>query len=375
MLYDFLAVNKLDWPSLTMQWLPNENNNAHQMILGTYSIEDPNYLVVASVDIPEDREDDDNLDLSFTGKLKVDLKISHIGEINCVRYMPQRPNMVATKTQMGDVLLFDLEKYLSGEKESEDCSPELTLKLRKKQMGGNSISWSPLSEGLLISFSDDNRISLWDISELPENECLSSLYVFRGHKGVVEDVEWSHCHAAIFGSVGQDRQLLIWDNRKDRTTAPSMKLENAHPADVCCLSFNPFSEFLIATGSADQTIAIWDLRSLKTKVHSLDGDMGEVMRVKWSPSDPSILASSGTDSRMAIWDLSRVDSILDPDDLVDGPPELQFIHGGHTALVSDFSWNKTEPFVISSIDQDSGLHIWQMADHIYNDISEISDSE
>jgi histone-binding protein RBBP4 len=78
---------------------------------------------------------------------------------------------------------------------------------------------------------------------------------------------------------------------------------------------------------------------------------------------------------MAIWDLSRVDSILDPDDLVDGPPELQFIHGGHTALVSDFSWNKTEPFVISSVDQNSGLHIWQMADHIYNDISDISDSE
>jgi WD40 repeat protein len=29
---------------------------------------------------------------------------------------------------------------------------------------------------------------------------------------------------------------------------------------VNCLSFNPYSEFILATGSADKTVALWDLR-------------------------------------------------------------------------------------------------------------------
>jgi hypothetical protein len=30
--------------------------------------------------------------------------------------------------------------------------------------------------------------------------------------------------------------------------------------------------------------------------------------------------------------------------LNDGPPELLFVHGGHTAKVSDFSWNPNDPW-------------------------------
>lgn len=39
---------------------------------------------------------------------------------------------------------------------------------------------------------------------------------------------------------------------------------------------------------------------------------------------------------------------------------LQFIHGGHTAKISDFSWNPNEPWVICSVSEDNIMQVWQM---------------
>lgn len=35
----------------------------------------------------------------------------------------------------------------------------------------------------------------------------------------------------------------------------------------------------------------------------------------------------------------------------------QFIHGGHTAKISDFSWNPNEPWVICSVSEDNIMQV------------------
>lgn len=42
-----------------------------------------------------------------------------------------------------------------------------------------------------------------------------------------------------------------WDTRSNNTSKPSHTVD-AHTAEVNCLSFNPYSEFILATGSADK---------------------------------------------------------------------------------------------------------------------------
>lgn len=44
-----------------------------------------------------------------------------------------------------------------------------------------------------------------------------------------------------------------------------------------------------------------------------------------------------------------------PEDAEDGPPELLFIHGGHTSKVSDFAWNPTDDWVVASVAEDNIL--------------------
>jgi len=55
----------------------------------------------------------------------------------------------------------------------------------------------------------------------------------------------------LFGSVADDQKLMIWDTRANNTSKPSHTVD-AHTAEVNCLSFNPYSEFILATGSADK---------------------------------------------------------------------------------------------------------------------------
>mgnify|MGYP001339038727 CR=1 FL=1 len=51
---------------------------------------------------------------------------------------------------------------------------------------------------------------------------------------------------------------------ESKEAAPLHPVHPAHENDINCLAFNPFSEYIIATGSADKTVALWDMRSMRT---------------------------------------------------------------------------------------------------------------
>jgi hypothetical protein len=46
-----------------------------------------------------------------------------------------------------------------------------------------------------------------------------------------------------------------------------------------------------------------------------------------------------------------------PEDAEDGPPELLFVHGGHTSKISDFSWNGNDDWVVASVAEDNILQV------------------
>lgn len=56
-----------------------------------------------------------------------------------------------------------------------------------------------------------------------------------------------------------------------------------------------------------------------------------------------------------MWDLSRVGLEQTEEEKKDGPPELVFIHGGHTAKISDISWNQNERLAMASVSEDNIL--------------------
>lgn len=154
------------------------------------------------------------------------------------------------------------------------------------------------------------------------NKALHPTRTYTHHSAIVNDVQHHPVHSALIGTVSDDLTIQILDVRNPTTTASATKAVDGHLDAINALSFNPASEYILATGSADKQIGIWDLRNLKFKLHSLVGHQDSVTSLAWHPFEESILGSSSYDRRIIFWDLSRVGEEQAPEDSEDGAPEL-----------------------------------------------------
>ncbi|KAI0673634.1 histone acetyltransferase type B subunit 2 [Trametes maxima] len=382
-LYDVVITHALDWPSLTCQWFPDKESPAnkpytvHRLLLGTHtSGQAQDYLQIATVHLPkrDDSSSADRLDradyddergelgghsLPPQPRIQIIQKINHAGEVNRARYMPQNPDLIATKAVSGEVLIFDRTKHSSEPERGGVCRPDIRLVGQTKE--GYGLAWSPLKSGHVLGASEDTTICHWDINSYSKSKAvIEPTNVFRGHTSVVGDVDWHATEDYTFASVGDDKMLMLWDTRD--ATKPAAQLQ-AHDREILAVAFTPNPQFphLLLTGSADKTIHLRDRRKLDTPVHIFEAHTDEVLHVAWSPHNPTVFASASSDRRVNVWDLSQIGVEQTPDDQEDGPPELLFVHGGHTARPTDFCWapGEAESWTAGSTSEDNIVMIWQ----------------
>ena len=73
--------------------------------------------------------------------------------------------------------------------------------------------------------------------------------------------------------------------------------------EILSVDFSKYEE-IIATASIDKSISLWDLRNLKLAVNNLKGHRYPVKKCKFSPHFAKILASGSYDMNLNIWDIS-----------------------------------------------------------------------
>lgn len=144
---------------------------------------------------------------------------------------------------------------------------------------------------------------------------------YTHHAAIVNDVQHHPHHQFLIGTVSDDLTLHILDTRSDSTLTSAVHTRG-HEDAINALAFNPASEYILATASADKTIGLWDLRNLKLKIHSLEGHQDAVTSLSWHPFEEAVLGSASYDRRIIFWDLSKVGEEQSPEDHEDGPPEL-----------------------------------------------------
>lgn len=171
--------------------------------------------------------------------------------------------VVASRGPNPEIYIFDLSKHPSFPSDGSTFCPQGVCIGHDKE--GYSMAWSPHDEGMLLTGSEDQTVKLWDVRsalapKASSGTQISAVSTFCGHSDIVEDVAWHAKDRHMMGSVGDDRKICLWDTRKP--AAPAHLVPNAHDGDVNCVAFNPFNEFVFATGSADKTVAIWDMRNL-----------------------------------------------------------------------------------------------------------------
>lgn len=138
------------------------------MLLGTHtSGQAQDYLQIATVQIPKrsgpsadkldrDSYDDERGELgghtisSAQPRIQIIQKINHPGEVNRARYMPQNPDLIATKAVTGEVLVFDRTKHSSEPERGGVCKPDIKLVGQNKEGYVYHSQYIPLSLSKLI---------------------------------------------------------------------------------------------------------------------------------------------------------------------------------------------------------------------------------
>jgi WD40 repeat protein/serine/threonine protein kinase len=140
--------------------------------------------------------------------------------------------------------------------------------------------------------SHDWKVTLWDA-----RQASAPLQVLDGHENSVQSLAYSP-QRLLLASGSADRTVRVWD--LDTLT---LKRSYSGPRDfVTSVAFSQNGK-LLAAGSLDGRIQIWSVLSQR-RLRALSGHKGRVADIAFSPSGEQ-LASAGEDGTVRLWDLQR----------------------------------------------------------------------
>ena len=153
----------------------------------------------------------------------------------------------------------------------------------------------------VCSGSRDNSIRVWNIES---EESAQDPYLLEGHGDVVRSVQMyidSENHEIRVVSASRDKTLKIW-NVKTQTILHTLK---GHEEAVACVS-KPFAlggKTIIASGSKDKHVCIWNLSECGPPVHVLRGHTKAVICIAStiSADGTHVILSGSSDKTVRIW--------------------------------------------------------------------------
>lgn len=385
LLYDYLMTNTLLWPSLTVQFFPDithvqggGNNNANnkeenetiaqRVLLGTFtlgqaidhvsilqltSFKDLNKSIkISKLDFNPDKEELE-LSTSSINKTKILQKINHIGDVNRARYMPQKPNIIASANNLGDLVIYERTRHKSFRNTMLDDTEmsQVQVKLCNKYIPSSAdifaIDWNQNKEGLLLSADMNGIINEYDLSKY-ESQTLHETRYWENNAIGVNDIEWFPTHDSLFATADDAGSIKVYDIRADNSIVYNKNIGN----NVNSIAINPGYATGLASGDSQGTIKTWDLRNFDAPVGEIRNHTDSITQLKWHPKYHNVLGSSSTDHLVKLHNVANNSTI--------------FSHLGHMLGVNDFDWSFADDWMVASVSDDNSLHIWKPTHTVTN---------
>lgn len=159
----------------------------------------------------------------------------------------------------------------------------------------------------------------------------------NGHTDAIRDVAYGRRYIA---SASRDETVRLWDAETHQAIEPPL---TGHKSWVNAVAFNP-DETLLASGSADGEIIVWNLNEQAATMH-LSGHTDAVWSLAFSP-DGKLLASGSADGTIRLWDTGTFQSLR--------------ILQGHTNWVFSVDFSPDGTLLVSG-SADNTLRFWDTA--------------
>ena len=204
----------------------------------------------------------------------------HQSGVWCVAFSPDGKLLVSGAAD-GTVKLWD---SMTGQELA-------TIACTQRRYGVRGVAFSPDGKTLATSNSDDNTVTLWDLST--KTQC----GILKGHTGETITVAFSPDGKMLATGGGHgDESVKIWSwdgaTAQERVTIPNVGWGRP-------VRFSPDSKTL-ATGAG--TVDLYDVATANKRA-SLQGHGGSIMSLVFSP-DGKTLASGSEDRTIRLWDLA-----------------------------------------------------------------------
>ncbi|SAL97018.1 hypothetical protein [Absidia glauca] len=143
-------------------------------------------------------------------------------------------------------------------------------------------------------------IPLSTVGKLPENYPL-----YRGHTGPVLDTAFNPFNDYVVASGSEDSKVMIWNIPEEydedlEQVTPVLKL-SGHQRKVGQVLFHPVADNLLASASTDLTIKLWDIEKGQER-QEITGHMEIIQSITWNYNG-SLIATTCRDKRLRIFDV------------------------------------------------------------------------
>lgn len=164
-----------------------------------------------------------------------------------------------------------------------------------------AVAFSKKSRDFIVTGGADKTIKYWDVSSATSAKRSGSSAPVTCHAGrtiKAHDKEINSVAVApndsLVATGSQDKLVKVWD-----TESLSLKgTLKGHKRGVWCVNFSPVDKCLVS-GSADKTIKIWSLSDFSC-LRTLEGHTGSVLSANFLSMGMQLL-TSGSDGLLKLW--------------------------------------------------------------------------
>ena len=187
-----------------------------------------------------------------------------------------------------------LKKNDGSQSSDKNRTPIITMSGHKEAITG--CVWMADTRSLdtdiaeMATCSMDNTIRLWDI------EVGESKQTLTGNKAFLSISYSKFNHCLMTGSA--DRHIRLWDPRTSEGSLVK-HVYTSHQSWVSSIDWSKQNEYQFVSGSYDNVVKQWDIRSPNAPLYDLIGHEDKVLCVNWSSNE--YIISGSVDNHLKIF--------------------------------------------------------------------------